>query len=210
MNRFRFVVMVILAGLFAGLLSGCSTVSGSEKKEIVQFYTGFVKEATSLDSAQINKVYSDLKGQDFSGQSSSNVRAKMFAEFDKINPDFFSKLHLTDSTYAEVGKTYSTILRLSLAADSIDGVEVTMPSDAVTAYKDDKLGRMVYEIDRTKITAVVSEEMGRKITRPNRNGLAPVRIIKDGDSWKVLADNNMLSEVGVPLDENISAPSTDK
>jgi hypothetical protein len=131
----------------------------------------------------------------------------MFAAFNNVSPDFFSKIHMTDSSYAEVGQTYSNILLLSLATQGT-GVEETMPTDAVSVRKDEKLGKMVYEIDRTKITATVPEDLNSKITRPNRNGLAPVKFIKDGDSWKVIADKNMLTEIGIPLDEKISAPTT--
>jgi hypothetical protein len=133
----------------------------------------------------------------------------MFARFNRINPDFFSKVQLTDSTYSEEGKAYSTILLLSLATRG-EGVEITMPSDAVTSYKDDKLGKRVYEIDRKQITAVVPESLESKITRQDRNGLSPVKIIKDGDAWKVIADNNMLSEIGTPVSEKITAPTTGK
>lgn len=207
MKRIKFAIMLILAGLVVSLMTGCSSPSQKDKKDIVDFYIGFVKEATSLDTAQIKAKYSGLAAQNFTGQNANTVRDKMFAEFDAINPDFFSKLHLTDSTYSEVGKTYSTILLMSLAADG-NGVDLTMPIDAVSAHQDEKLGRMVYEIDRSKITATVPEDLSAKVTRSDRNTLVPVRIIKDGDSWKVLADNNMLTEVGVPITEKISAPTT--
>jgi ABC-type glycerol-3-phosphate transport system substrate-binding protein len=209
MKKVRIVVMLILAGLFASLVAGCNAVSSDEKKEIVAFYTEFAKEATSLDSEQIAKTYTSLAGQDFTGQSFSDTREKMFKQFAAINPDFFAKMHLTGSSYSEVGKSYSTVLLLSLATEGT-GVEVVMPSNAVTSYQDEKLGKRVYEIDRTKITATVPEALASKITRPNRNGLAPVKIIKDGESWKVLADNNMLTEIGIPLKEKISTPTASK
>jgi len=131
---------------------------------------------------------------------------KLFAKFNAINPAFFSKIQLTDSSNSEVGKTYSTILLLSLATDGT-GVDVTMPLDAVSSYQDGKLGQ-VYAIDRTKITATVPEGLGTKIKRSARNDLAPVKLIKDGNSWKVIADSNMLTEIGTPLSEQITAPTT--
>lgn len=209
MKRIRFVIMLILAGLFASLVTGCSSISQKDKKEVVNFYIGFAKQATSLDAAQIKERYSGLAAQNFTGQNANTVRDKMFAEFDAINPDLFSKLHLTDSSYSEVGKTYSTILLLSLAADG-EGVDLTMPIDAVSARQDEKLGRIVYEIDRSKITATVPEGLSAKVTRPDRKTLEPVRLIKDGSSWKVLATSNLLAEIGVPVTEKISAPTTTK
>lgn len=210
MKRIKIVVMVILAGLFASFVTGCASPSQSEKKEIAAFYTNFVREATSLDSTQIKEVYTGLAEQSFEGQDANTVREKMFAKFNTINPELFSKVHLTDSTYAEVGKTYSTILLFSLATDGV-GVELTMPLDAVTSHKDDKLGKRIYEIDRSKITATVPEALGEKIDRPsNRKILTPVKLVKDGESWKVLADNNMLTEIGVPLSDKISSPTTNK
>lgn len=199
--------MIILAGLLAVSVGGCASPSQKEKEQVVDFYIAFAKEATSLDSAQINAKYSGLASQNFTGQSASTVRDKMFAEFDTINPDLFSKLHLTDSTYSEVGRTYSTILLLSLATGG-KGVDLTMPIDAVSAHKDEKLGRMVYEIDRSKITATVPEALSHKITRPDRKSLPPVKLIKEGDSWKVVAESNLLAEIGVPMSEKISAPTT--
>lgn len=204
MKKMRTLIAVVLAGLLTFMASGCSSVSQSEQEEVVEFYRTFAKEATSLNAADIEQAYEELGQEEFAGQDSNKVRDVMFAKFETINPDFFAKIHLTDSTYAEAGKTYSTILLLSLATEG-EGVEVTMPLDAVTSHKDDKLG-VVYEIDRSKITATVSESLAGKVTRANRNGLAPVRIIKDGDSWKILADNNMLTEIGVPLSEKISGP----
>lgn len=174
---------------------------------MVNFYIGFAKEATSLDAAQIRAKYSGLASEDFTGQNANAAREKMFSEFNAIHPEFFSKLHLTDSSYAEVGKTYSTILLMSLATEGT-GIDLTMPIDAVSAHQDEKLGRMVYEIDRSKITATVPESVSDKITRSDRLTLTPLRIIKDGDSWKVLADNNMLSEIGTPVAGKISAPTT--
>lgn len=210
MKRIKIVVMVILAGLFASVATGCASPSQSEKKEIAAFYTEFANEATSLDSAQINEIYTGLAGQDFEGQNSNTVREKMFAQFNTLNPELFSNIHLTDSTYAEVGKTYSTILLFSLATDGA-GIELTMPLDAVTSREDEKLGKRVYEIDRSKITATVPEALGTKITRPSdRKTLTPVKLIKDGESWKVLADNNMFTEIGVPLSDKISSPTTNK
>lgn len=204
MKKMRTLIAVVLAGLLAVMASGCSSVSQSEQKEVVDFYRTFAKEATSLDPESIQSIYDELGEEDFGGQDSNKVRDLMFAKFETIDPDFFSKVHLTDSTYAEAGKTYATILLFSLATGG-EGVEVTMPLDAVTSHKDDKLG-VVYEIDRAKVTATVSESLADKVTRANRNGLAPVRIIKKDDSWKVLADNSMLTEIGVPLNEKISGP----
>lgn len=172
----------------------------------MNFYIGFAKEATSLDSSQIRAKYSVLAGEDFTGQNANAARDKMFSEFNSINPEFFTKLHLTDSSYAEVGKTYSTILLMSLATGGT-GIDLTMPIDAVSAHQDEKLG-MVYEIDRSKITATVPEDVAAKITRSDRLTLSPIRIIKDGGSWKVLADNNMLSEIGSPIAGKISASTT--
>lgn len=207
MKRIRFVVMIILAGLFASFVTGCASPSQKEKEQVVDFYIAFAKEATSLDSAQINAKYSELAAQNFTGQSANSVRDKMFAEFDSLNPELFSKLHLTDSSYSEVGKTYSTILLLSLATGG-KGVDVTMPIDAVSARKDEKLGRMVYEIDRSKITATVPEDLLSKVTRPDRKSLPPVKLVKEGDSWKIMAESNLLAEIGVPKTEKISAPTT--
>jgi FlaG/FlaF family flagellin (archaellin) len=207
MNRIKIVVMVILAGLFASLVTGCSSPSQSEKEDIVAFYIEFAKEATSLDSAQIREIYAGLAEQDFAGQPSNTVRDKMFAQFNTMNPEFFSKIHLTDSTYAEVGKTYSLILLHSLATEG-EGVDITMPSDAVTSYEDEKLGKRVYEIDRKKITATVSESLATKLDRSTRSSLEPVKLIKDGESWKVLADDKMLTEIGTPLSEKISASTS--
>lgn len=204
MKRIQIVVMVIFAGLFASVVTGCASPSQSEKEEVVAFYMDFAKEATSLDSAQIKKTYEDL-----AGKSADTAKEEVFAQFDALNPEFFNKLHLTDSTYAEVGKTYSIILQLSLATEG-EGVDLTMPLDAVTSYEDKKVGKRVYEIDRKKITATVTETLGMKVARVSRSTMEPVKLIKDGNSWKVLADSNMLTEVGVPVSEKISATTDSK
>lgn len=204
MKRIQIVVMVIFAGLFAAVFTGCASPSQSEKEEVVAFYMDFAKEATSLDSTQIKKTYEDL-----AGKSADTAKEEVFAQFDALNPEFFNKLHLTDSTYAEVGKTYSIILQLSLATEG-EGVDLTMPLDAVTSYEDKKVGKRVYEIDRKKITATVTETLGLKVARVSRSAMEPVKLIKDGNSWKVLADSNMLTEVGVPVSEKISATTDSK
>lgn len=204
MKRIQIVVMVIFAGLLASVFTGCASPSQDEKEEIVAFYIDFAKEATSLDAEQIKKTYDDL-----AARPADTAKEDVFAQFDTLNPEFFSRLHLTDSTYAEVGKTYSTILQLSLAAEG-EGVDLTMPLDAITSYEDKKLGKRIYEIDRKKITATVTETLGLKVARVSRPSLEPVKLIKDGDSWKVLADNNMLTEIGTPLSEKISVTTDSK
>ena len=207
MDKVKVLLALVLAAVIAFVSAGCSSsVSQDEQSEAVEFYRTFVLEGTSLDPVEISRVYSELAEKDFEGQNANKVRDQMFARFDSINPEFFSKMHLTDSSYAEAGKTYSTILLMSLATGG-QGVEVTMPLDAVTSYNDNELGQRVYEIDRTKITATVSESLALKVTRPNRNGLAPVRLIKEEGQWKVIADNNMLTEIGIPQSEKISGPS---
>lgn len=194
--------VIVLAALTA--MTGCSSASQEEQKEVSEFYTEFVEQATSLDPTAIADTYTELAKKDYEGQPAPAVRDQIFKKFDAIDPEFFSSLHLKDSSYSDVGKTYSNILLLS-SANGGEGVEVVMPLDAITSHKDDKLGE-VYEIDRSKITAVIPEPMSPKITRANRNGLQPVKIIKDGDTWKVVADSGMLTEVGIPLDEKITAP----
>lgn len=206
-KKIRVLVTVILTMMMAFVVSGCSYISQDEKGEVVNFYISFAEEATSLDPVKIRDAYTGLSEQNFEGQSSNAVRDRMFAKFNTINPELFSKIHYTDSSYTEVGKTYSSILLMSLATEG-KSVDVTMPFDAVSVYNDEKLGKKVYEIDRSKITATVPEPLAPKLDRPNRIGLAPVKLIKDGESWKILADGNMLTEIGVPLSEKIAAPDT--
>lgn len=205
--------MLILAGLFTSLMTGCSSPaqpSQKEKEEIVNFYIGFAKDATSLDSALIKEKYSGLAAQNFAGQGANGARDKMLAEFNSIKPDLFSKLYLGGASNGAVANSYLTILLLSLASES-EGVDVTMPIDAVSVIKDEKLG-VVYEIDRSKITATVPENLSSKVTRPERNTLSPVKLIKDKEdgSWKVLASTNLLAEIGIPISEKISTPTTTK
>lgn len=205
--------MLILAGLFTSLMAGCSSPaqpSQKEKEEIVNFYIGFAKDATSLDSALIKEKYSGLAAQNFAGQGANGARDKMLAEFNSIKPDLFSKLYLGGASNGAVANSYLTILLLSLASES-EGVDVTMPIDAVSVIKDEKLG-VVYEIDRSKITATVPENLSSKVTRPERNTLSPVKLIKDKEdgSWKVLASTNLLAEIGIPISEKISTPTTTK
>lgn len=207
MRRINFVVMVVLAAMVTGFGTSCSAPSQGDKEQLVNFYIGFAKEATSLDYVAIKEKYAVLAERDSNDGSENLAKSEVFAEFDTINPSFFSKLHLTDSSYSEVGSAYSSILLLSLATEG-KGVEVTMPIDAVTTYQDEELGRTVYEIDRSKITATVPEYLASKVTRVVRKSLAPVRIVKEGQSWKVIADKEMLTEIGAPLSEEISAPTT--
>lgn len=176
----------------------------------MNFYIGFAKDATSLDSALIKEKYSGLAAQNFAGQGANGARDKMLAEFNSIKPDLFSKLYLGGASNGAVANSYLTILLLSLASES-EGVDVTMPIDAVSVIKDEKLG-VVYEIDRSKITATVPENLSSKVTRPERNTLSPVKLIKDKEdgSWKVLASTNLLAEIGIPISEKISTPTTTK
>jgi hypothetical protein len=213
MKRIRFTVMLILAGLLASLMTGCSSPaqpSQKEKEEIVNFYIGFAKEATSLDSALIREKYSGLAAQNFAGQGANGARDKMLSEFNSIKPELFSKLYLGGASNGAVANTYLTVLLLSLASES-KGVDITMPIDAVSVVKDEKLG-IVYEIDRSKITATVPENLSSKITRPDRKTLSPVKLIKDKEdnSWKVVASTNLLAEIGIPISEKISTPTTTK
>jgi hypothetical protein len=194
MKRIQFVILMLLAASFASITTGSVSPFQKDKHEVAVFYDEFVQESTALDVEKIRDVYASL-GQKLTGKA---ARDQMFRRYDTINPELFSKVYMTNSTEAEVGSSYANILLLSLAAGG-EKVEASLPpQDAVTSYDDDKLGKKVYEINRNMIEVEVPKDLASKVTRSGRNSLSPVRIVKDGESWKVIADVNMLTEIGIP------------
>jgi hypothetical protein len=104
---------------------------------------------------------------------------------------------VANSTDTEIGSSYANILLLSLGAGG-EGVKASLPPlDAVTSYDDKALGKKVYEIDRNRIEVEVPRDLESKVAHSGKS-LSPVKIVKDGDSWKVVADSNMLTEIGIP------------
>lgn len=200
---FKVVVSGFITGVIASLLSGCS-VSQEEPSDVAAFYQVFVEDATSLDSERIQAVYAELAEENFMGQESNDVREKIFDRFNSINPDLFSKIHFDDSTYQDSGTVYSRVLLLSIAAKD-SSVDITVPEEAVTVSYDDILKMDVYEIDRKEIEITFPDSLGVLLDRQTEKSLKPVRIVKVDGSLKVVADGNMLTEVGIPLSNKIEA-----
>lgn len=193
MKRIQMVSLMLLAASFASVASGSVSPFQKDKHEVAVFYDEFVQEATNLDVEKIRDVYASI-GQKLTGKA---VRDQMSIRYDPINPELFAKMYVTNSTDSEIGSSYANILLLSLGAGG-EGVQASLPPlDAVTSYDDKALGRKVYEIDRNRIEVEVPRDLAAKVTRSGK-GLSPVRIVKDGDSWKVVADSNMLTEIGIP------------
>lgn len=192
MKRIQMVSLMLLAASFASVASGSVSPFQKDKHEVAVFYDEFVQEATNLDVEKIRDVYASI-GQKLTGKA---VR-DMSIRYDPINPELFAKVYVANSTDSEIGSSYANILLLSLGAGG-EGVQASLPPlDAVTSYDDKALGRKVYEIDRNRIEVEVPRDLAAKVSHSGKS-LSPVRIVKDGDSWKVVADSNMLTEIGIP------------
>ena len=208
MRKVKFLVPILLAAVLAQLLSGCGSVSQSDRQAIAQFYIGFVKQGTALNPQSISDVYAKAS----SGQAGAGSNS-VTDQFKTINPDFFGKLSTDGVSSTDVGKAYSNILLLSLAAcagGAPQGIDVTFPLDAITVKQDDRLGT-VYLIDRSKVTVTFPDLMASMVDRPTKkSSLPPVKVVKDGNGWKVVADGTMFSEIGAPKPDQIVAPAVAK
>ena len=204
---FRKALHIVTASMLSLTLlvsvSACSTSAqdNATKTKVADFYSEYVKEATTIDNATINAAYDELSAQNFEGQATNTARDAIFARFYEIDPDLFDKLAVEYATYDEVGTTFTSILLMSLATQST-AVIAEMPTDAVTITQDEDLGLTVYEIDRSKITAPLPLFAQSKVTKLDKADLTkPVRIIKDGSTWKIIPDDASLNEIGIPNEE---------
>jgi len=195
------IAIIIVAVLGLGVAFVAYRSSGefelNQKRQVMAFYSSFIEEATSLDEEKINTAYADLKAEGFEGQSTNDVRDKIFARFAEVNPDLFSKFAVEYATYDDVGTAYSNVLLMSLATDS-KPVTPVLPADAVTVTQDEELGGTVYEIDRSKITAPVPLVAQSLVTKVDLANIPPVKIIKVGSDWKIIPDSSFLNEIGIP------------
>lgn len=199
MKKLKIIVTALLAVVMLATLTSCGVMTKNEKTELAAFYSTFVEEATTLDPVKVKEAYDELaaKSKDFEGQDSNKVRDLMFSRFQQVNPEFFSKLYTEGVSYSDVGNAYSKILLIALASQGQKST-VDFPLDAISVSYDKNLKRNVYSIDRTLMTAVVPLTVEGQVTQPKKQGLAPVKLVKMGDTWQVVADANVLSEIGVP------------
>lgn len=196
----RTVTAIVFSVAMVVSVSACSTADrdNAVKIQVVDFYSEYVAESTSIDNAAINAAYSELSLQNFEGQNTNIARDAIFARFYKVDNKLFDKLAVEYATYDEVGITFTNALLMSLATQA-QSVIVEIPTDAVTVTHDDSLNLTVYEIDRSKITAPLPLFAKSKVTDLGRETLIhPVRVIKDGADWKVIPDSFSLNEIGIP------------
>lgn len=194
------VAAAMLGMVMLASLSACSTADkdNATKAEVIAFYTEYVSEATSIDNTAINTAYDELRAEDFTGQDTNTARDAIFERFYQVDTKLFDKLAVEYATYDDVGTTYTSVMLMSLATEA-QPVVTAMPVDAVTVIHDDELDLTVYEIDRSKITAPLPLFAKSKVTEVKKADLTnPVRIIKDGSTWKIIPDGSSLNEIGIP------------
>lgn len=180
-------------------LSSCTAegLAPVQEKGIRNFYTNYIKEATSLDNDKINAAYSDLKKQDLTGVDTDTARDTIFSRFAEVDPKFFDEYAVQYATYDEVGATYTSVLLMSLATKGV-AVNADFPSTAISKEYDSKLKTTVYEIDRSKITAPVPLAAESLVTPVNKGSLKPVKLVQVKGEWKIIPDKESLEEIGIP------------
>jgi hypothetical protein len=180
-------------------LSSCTAegLAPVQEKGIRNFYTSYIKEATSLNNDKINAAYSDLKKQNLTGVDTNTARDTIFNRFAEVNPKFFDDYAVQYATYDEVGATYTSVLLMSLTTKGV-AVSPDFPSDAISKKYDNKLKTTVYEIDRSKITAPVPLAAESLVTPVSKGSLKPIKLVQVKGEWKIVPDAESLQEIGIP------------
>lgn len=191
------IATVLLSSVVMFGLAGCTPEPpDGVKTDVVNFYSDFVFQATSLDPEEIKDVYAKLAEQDaaglFEGEPSDAVRDTIFQEFRTLNPELFDSLYTDGVSYDVLGAAYSNILLMSLATQG-NGVVAEMPLDAVTY----DAGDGEYSINRYLITAPVPL-VAESLVTPYEGELPPVVLKKTLEGWRVVPDMYLLYEIGVP------------